>query len=112
MKRPPLSCLLLLPLLAVLLFGNCGGGVRGFLNKSRPENRERMRALVVLRLQQRAAARQQLRGRARQEAYWRIEQQIDARFDSLVHGSKKFRNRRNKVERQLLRMPPSSLAKP
>ena len=71
-----------------------------------------MRALVVLRLQQRNMARQQLRGRARRDAYWRIEQQIDGRFDSLVHGSEKFRNRRNKVERQLLRMPPGPTTQP
>ena len=105
MKRPPLPYLLLLPLLAVLLFGNCGGGVYGMLVNN--PNQQRMRALLVLRLDQRAAARKQLHGAARHEAYRRIEQDINARLDSLMPPSSvvKFHKRRNKVERRLMALP-------
>jgi len=110
MKRPPLPYLVLLPLLAVLLFGNCGGGVRGFLSGLGTQRREKMRALVLQRQAERAAAKQQLRGAARQDAYEEIEKRIDARLDSLVptNRTKKFHNRRNKIERQLLRLPPGA----
>ena len=62
MKRPPLPCLLLLPLLAVLLFGNCGGGVRGILSSISPKKCERMCTLVLQRQAERAAAKQKRRG--------------------------------------------------
>jgi hypothetical protein len=107
MKRPPLSCLLLLPLLAVLLFGNCGGGVQRLLNDSK--RRDRLQAIVLREKAERAAARKDLRGQARQDEYWRIEQTTKARLDSLLPGSflqRKLRNRRNKIERQVLRLPP------
>lgn len=105
MTRPPLAPLLLLPLLAVLLFGNCGGGVRGMLVNN--PHQQQMRNLLMLRLSQRATARQQLRGAARRDAYQRIEQNIDARLDSLMPAvsAAKFHKRRNKAERQLLQMP-------
>ena len=109
MKRPPLPYLLLLPLLAVLLFGNCGGGVRGFLYGLGNQRRHQLQALELRRQAERAAARQRLRGEARREEYWRIEQATNARADSLLTGAfeqKKFRNRRNKIERQLRRLPP------
>ncbi|WP_046243671.1 hypothetical protein [Hymenobacter terrenus] len=108
MKRPPLPYLLLLPLLAVLLFGNCGGGVYGFLSGMGNTRRERLREIVVRRQAERAAARQQLRGRARQDAYWCIEQATNLRTDSLLRDEaerRKFRNRRNKVDRRLLHSP-------
>lgn len=98
--------LLLLPLVALLLFGNCGlSTTRGFLNDLGPERRDRLRALVVQRQALRAAARQRLRGAALQDEYFRIEGVIDARADSLIPANKarKFRNRRNKIDRQLLR---------
>lgn len=111
MKRPPLPYLLLLPLLAVLLFGNCNGGVRGLLNNS-SQRRDRIQAIVLREQAERAAARQHLRGRARQDEYWRIEQATKARLDSLLPGSfqqQKLRNRRNKIERQVRRLPPPEL---
>ncbi len=110
MKRPPLPCLLLLPLLAVLLFGSCGGGVRGFLATIGSSRRTRFAAIVARRLADRQAAHQRLRGAARRAAYWRIEQTTSARLDSLLPGTteqRKLRNRRNKMERQLRRMPPA-----
>ena len=94
--------LLLLPRLAVLLFDNCGisRGVRGPLTDMSPIRRERFRAVV---------ARRQLHGTTRQHEYQRIEQATYARFDSLGRGQfegYKLFNRRNKLERQLLRLPP------
>ena len=108
MKRPPLPYLLLLPLLAVLLFGNCGGtSVRRFLAEASPQRREKMRALVLQRQAERAEARQRLKGPARRDAYLQIEQRIDAHYDSLV-PSNLFQTRRNKLDRQVLRLPPTS----
>ncbi|WP_210521282.1 hypothetical protein [Hymenobacter terricola] len=112
MKRPPLPYLLLLPLLVVLLFGNCGlsrGGVRGWLNTMGNRRRDRLQEIVLRERAERAAARHNLHGAAREEAHRRIEQATQARADSLLYGhfeQKKFRNRRNKVERQLVRLPP------
>lgn len=103
--------LLLLPLLAVLLFGNCGigRGVHGLLTDMSPTRRERFQAIVARRQAERATARRQLQGSARQDEYQRIEQATNARFDSL-HPSRfeerKLLNRRNKLERQLQRLPP------
>lgn len=93
---------MLLPRLAVLLFDNCGigRGARGLLTDMSPIRRERFRAMV---------ARRQLHGTARQHEYQRIEQAPNARFDSLGRGrfeGCKLFNRRNKLERQLLRLPP------
>ena len=109
MKRPPLPYLLLLPLLAVLLFGSCGGGVRGFLTNMGSGRRTRFAAIVGRRQADHQAARQRLRGAARREEYWRIEQATNARLDSLLPGTaeqRKLLHRRNKIERQLRRMPP------
>lgn len=111
-KRPSWPLLLLWPLLAVLLFGNCGlSTTRGFLNDLGPERRDRLRALVVQRQAMRAAAGQRLRGAALQDEYFRIEKVIDARADSLIPSgdARKFRNRCNKIDRQLLRAsaPPA-----
>lgn len=100
--------LLGLPLLALALFGDCGGGVRSFLDDLRPERRARLRAIVLRRQAERAEARQHLRGAARQDAYSRIEHTTKVRTDSLFYpdgeGSK-FRHRRNRIDRQLLRLP-------
>ena len=106
MKRPPLPYLLLLPLLAVLLFGNCNGGVRGVLYDMTDKRRTQLRSNVVQRQEARAQARQQLHGQARQEAYRHIEERANTQADSLLVGSlerRKFANRRNKLERQLLK---------
>ena len=113
MKRLPLSYLLLLPLLAVLLFGNCGGGVREVVNNLPDRDHERLRAIILRQRAERAAARRQLRGEARREAYERIEQKTTASADSLFgqfgNGRDKWRHRRNKLERQALRKDNSAL---
>jgi hypothetical protein len=107
MKRPPLPYLLLLPLLVVLLFGNCGGGVREVINGLSNKEHERLRAVILRQRAERAAARRQLHGEARRAAYERIEQKTTASADSLFgqfgNGRNKFRKRRNKLERQALR---------
>ena len=108
MKRPPLPYLLLLPLLAVLLLGNCGGGVRGVLSNLGQGGRTRFREIVARRRALRQTARQQLKGAAKQESLRRIEQQTDVRLDSLLPsaaGQRKLLHRRNKLERQLARWP-------
>jgi hypothetical protein len=102
--------LLLLPLLVVLLFGNCGvgRGVRGLLTDMTPTRRQLFRAVVAKRQAERATARQQLHGSARQDAYQRIEHATNARFDSLGLSQtegRKLLNRRNKLEHQLLGLP-------
>ncbi|MDO7844870.1 hypothetical protein Q5H92_00765 [Hymenobacter sp. M29] len=104
MKRPALPYLLLLPLLAVLLFGNCGGGVRGMLNSMSIARRAELRASVVRREQCRTLAAKQLHGRARQQAYQQIEIVANNKADSVLrrHELDKFNKRRNKTERQLL----------
>ena len=104
MKRPPLPYLLLLPLLAVLLFGNCGNGVRGTLTSMGGSRRLVLRASIIRREAKRALARRQLHGRARQDAYRRIEQEANATADSLLNSwqLEKYNRRHNKLERQLL----------
>lgn len=108
-----LPYLLLLPLLAVLLFGNCGGGVREVVNNLSNEQHERLRSIILRQRAERAAARHQLHGEARREAYFQIEQKTTARADSLFgqygNGRDKFRRRRNKLERQALRKDNSAL---
>ena len=109
MKRPPLPYLLLLPLLAVLLFGNCGGGVREVINNLPYKDHEQLRTIILRQRAEhyRAAARRQLHGEARRAAYERIEQKTTASADSLFgqfgNGRNKFRKRRNKLERQAMR---------
>lgn len=107
MKRPPLPSLLLLPLLAVLVFGSCGGGVRQVVNGLTASRHEQLRAVILRQRAERAAARRQLHGEARRAAYERIEQQTTARADSIFgpygNGRVKFRKRRNKLERQVMR---------
>ena len=108
MKRPPLPYLLLLPLLAVLLFGNCGGGVSGLLSSMGHDRRVRFREIIARRQAQRFTARQQLKGPAKREALRGIEQRTDARLDSLLPvgiDQKKLLHRRSKIERQLAHWP-------
>ena len=108
MKRPSLASFLLLPLLAVLLFGNCGGGVHRFLGQMSYDRSERLRSIVLRQRAERADARRRFSGRLRADAYKRIEQTVQARTDSMLSMGfevRKFRNRRHKVERQLLRLP-------
>ena len=108
MRRPPLPVLLLLPLLAVLLFGNCGGGVRRVVDSMGQANRDNYRKALADRLAQRAAARQNLRGRARRNEYLRIHGATEARLNALMSSSEeqdKMQHRRRKLERQLRKYP-------
>jgi hypothetical protein len=113
MKRPSPALLLLLPLLVVLLFGNCGGGVREVVNGLSPERHVRLREIILRQRAERAAARRQFQGEARWEAFFQIEQKTTARADSLFgqfgNGRDKWRKRRNKLERQALRKDNSAL---
>ena len=121
MKRPP-PYLLLLPLLAVLLFGNCGGGgVRAVVDSMTVTRHQRFRAIMAQQQAQRAVARQQLRGAARRNRYRRIDSLQTARIDSFFHPAPtrgddeypypgeriareraKYARRRRKMTRQLL----------
>lgn len=112
MKRPPLAYLLLLPLLAVLLLGNCGigRGVPGYFDELGYQRRTRLKEIILRQRAERAAARQQLHGRALRQANRRIDRATQARADSLLYDGyekRKFRNRRAKIERQLL--PPAAV---
>ena len=107
MKRPPLPYLLL-PLLAVLLFGNCGGGVSGLLSSMGHDRRVRFREIIARRQALRLTARHQLKGPAKRVALRDIDQRTNARLDSLLptaFGQKKLLNRRSKIERQLAHWP-------
>ena len=102
MKRLPY--LLLLPLLVVLLFGNCGGGVSSFLSRMGPAGRARFQEIIEHRQALRDSARHQLKGQAKREALWRIEDNTDARLHELLpdeYDQRKLHHRRNKIERQL-----------
>jgi hypothetical protein len=104
MKRPARFWLVLLPLVVVLLFGNCGGGVYGFINGLGPDRRARLNDAIAQRLVLRKAARQRLHGRARHNELRRIEALTDARIDSLRFSDfeeSKFAHRRSKIERRL-----------
>jgi hypothetical protein len=86
MKRLSLPYLVLLPLLVVLLFGNCGGGgVRAVVDSMSAERHARFRAIIAQRQTQRAAARQQLHGSARRVRYRRLDSLRAARIDSFFH---------------------------
>lgn len=102
-----LPYLLLLPLLAVLLFGNCGGGVRGVVNHMSQARNDRFRDIFAQRKAQRALARQRLHGRAQRAAFRRLDSIRTARIDSLFrfdsYAKEKFNHRRHKMTRQLLR---------
>jgi hypothetical protein len=100
--------LLLAGLLALLLFGSCGGGVNGFLRGLGPARRERLREVLAQEKQARRQARQQLRGRTRFDMYDRILTRTQTRLDSLVpgdFGQRKLQHRPHKVARRLRAWP-------
>ncbi|MGY3089144.1 hypothetical protein ACVWYF_002184 [Hymenobacter sp. UYAg731] len=105
-RRPTLPYLVLLPLLAVLLFGNCGGGVRGVVDGMSRARQDRFRDIFAQRQAQRALARQRLHGRARRVALQRLDSIRTARIDSLFrfdsYAKEKFAHRRRKMTRQML----------
>ncbi|HEX8327911.1 MAG TPA: hypothetical protein VF629_10245 [Hymenobacter sp.] len=85
-KRPGRPLLLLLPLGAVLLFGNCGGGgVRAVVTSMEVKRHERFGAIIAQQRAHRTVARQQLRGPARWVAYRRLDSLHAARIDSFFH---------------------------
>ena len=106
-RRPTLPYLLLLPLLAVLLFGNCGGGVREVVNNMGRERHNRFRDIFAQREAQRTLARKRLHGRAQRIAFQRLDSVRTARIDSLFrfdsYAREKFDHRRRKMTRQMLR---------
>ena len=106
MKHPKLPYLLLLPLLAVLLFGNCGGGVRSVVDSMGRERHDRFRTIFAQHQVQRALAQQRLHGRARRTTLHRLDSIRTARIDSLFrfdyYSKEKFDHRRRKMTRQLL----------
>lgn len=106
---PSPAQVLLLALVALLVFGSCGGGVQGFLNSQGERRRARLRAILVQERVDIATARQRLRGRARREAVRRSKALSAARLDSLLPGTfaqQKLRRRYSKIKRQVLRTPP------
>lgn len=105
MKRSVRFGLVLLPLVVVLLFGNCGGGVYGFISGLGPARRAPLESAITQRLALRATARQRLHGRARHTELHHIEALTDARIDSLRYSAfeqRRFAHRRRKIGRRLL----------
>jgi hypothetical protein len=104
------SRLLLLGLLALLVFGSCGGGVSGFLHSLGAERRQRLAQVMSQDHRAREAARRRLRGRARLAAYDSITARTQTQLDSLAPGEfaqRKLTNRWPKVVRQLRRQQPA-----
>lgn len=101
--------LLVLPLLAVLLFGNCGGGVNRFLYNLKERSRlAQFDSLVQQRRALRLQARQRLHGPARRDELYSIEERTNAQIQPLLQSDwqrRKFENRRNKIERRLRKNP-------
>ena len=90
----------------MLLFGNCGGGVRAVVNSMGRARRDRFRDIFAQRQAQRALAQQRLHGRVRRVALQRIDSVREAHVDSLFrfdsYAKDKFGHRRRKMTRQLL----------
>jgi hypothetical protein len=111
LASPGSARLFLLALLTLLVFGNCGGGVQGFISGLGAQRRARLQSIILHERAQRAAARQQLRGRARRAEYKRITTATQARLDSLMKENyynaerTKLAHRRSKIERQLFQSP-------
>lgn len=106
MKRSQLPYLVLLPVLTVLLLGNCGGGVRGVVNSMSRERHDSFRAIFAQQLAQCALVQQHLHGRARRIELHRLDSVRTVRIDSLFRfdycAREKYDHRRHKMTRQLL----------
>lgn len=101
---------LLLGLVALLVFGSCGGGVNGFLNGMGERRRARLRSILVQERVDITTARRQLRGRPRHEAVRHAKTRSAARLDSLLprdFEQQKLHRRYSKIKRQILRRPPT-----
>ena len=101
---------LLLGLVALLVFGSCGGGVTGFLNRLGERRRDRLRSILVQERTDITTARRQLHGRARRQAVRHSKALSAQRLDSLLPGTyeqQKLRRRYSKIKRQVLRQPPA-----
>lgn len=109
MRRPSPPAFLLLPLLAVLVFGNCGGGVNSFLyNLQRNKRLGQLDSLLRQRRELRRLARHQLRGAARRNELVKIEQRTDEQAQALLPNDwqrRKYRHRRRKIEHRLRHRP-------
>jgi len=114
MKRPPLPYLLLLPLLAVLLFGNCGVLEKALTQRSayellgddlKPELLTRLRAALQLAQQQRQDAEQHYANQpaARQAELKRIEAGTQTQVADFLTPKQQrlLRRHRAKIERRL-----------
>ena len=102
---------LLLGLVALLVFGSCGGGVQGFLNGLGERRRTRLRSIWVQEKVDVATARRQLRGRARREAVRQGKDRSAQRLDSLLprdFEQQKMRRRYSKIKRQVMWQPPTA----
>jgi hypothetical protein len=99
----------LLPLVAILLFGNCNGGVNHFLYSLESRGRlARLDSLVREQQRQRVLTRQHLRGTTRQDQLFQLEQRTNEQAQTLFQSDwqrKKWVNRRNKIERRLRQNP-------
>ncbi|GAB2850364.1 hypothetical protein [Hymenobacter ruber] len=108
-RRPPLPYLCLLPLVAILLFGNCNGGVNRFLyNLERTNHLVRLDSLLrerqVLRLQAR-----KLHGQPRRDQLRSIERRTNEQTQLLLSSEwqrQKLARRRPKIERRLRQGTP------
>jgi hypothetical protein len=109
LASPRPAQVLLLGLVALLVFGSCGGGVNGFLHNLGERRRARLRSILVQERVDIATARRQLHGQARRQARRRSKALSAARLDSLLPGpyeQQKLRRRYSKIKRQVLRYPP------
>jgi hypothetical protein len=108
-RRPPLPYLVLLPLVAVLLFGNCNGGVNHFLYGLKTSNRlARLDSLLRERQALRLQARK-LHGQARRDQLRSIEQRTNEQTRALLPSEwqrQKLARRRPKIERRLRQGTP------
>jgi len=111
LSNPGAARLALLGLVALLVFGSCGGGVNGLLQGLGERRRARLHSILVQERAEIRAARQQLHGRARHQAVRRSRELREERLDSLLPSrlqpgsfeQRKFQHRFPKLKRQLRR---------
>jgi len=111
LASPRTAHVLLLGLVALLVFGSCGGGVQGFLTGLGERRRARLRSILVQERVDITTARQQLHGRARREAVRQGKARSTQRLDSLLprdFEQQKLRRRYSKIKRQVMRLPPAT----
>ncbi|GAA4055945.1 hypothetical protein GCM10022409_49040 [Hymenobacter glaciei] len=122
MQRPPLPCLLLLPLLAVLLFGNCGVLQKALTQRTayqllgddfEPTQLTQLRAALQFAQQQRQAYQPGTSqpAAARRAELRRIEAGVQAQLALFMTAKQRrlFRRHRAKIERRLGFTPARSV---